>query len=169
MNSPISGVARAPQAPRPRGARGAEGARQGPARRSSRRNPLARGLKKLFAGGPEHRRYATARQCPRAPDIRICNTEPAIFIHVLRLSATIIDRVEIQGRMKRIIRRIFMRGRFLAHRKANSIGGHRKTIIHKHPVQVTAEDVSLRSLPFSRKRASGYEYTSIYTTYSQSP
>ena len=53
----ISGVARAPQAPRPRGARGAEGARQGPARgppgRSNCRNPLARGPNKLFLGGPK--------------------------------------------------------------------------------------------------------------------
>ena len=45
-----SGVARAPPAPRPRGARGAEGARQGPAPGSNRRYPLARGPNKLFAG-----------------------------------------------------------------------------------------------------------------------
>ena len=55
-----SGVARAPQAPRPRGGGGgggkgggggAEGARQGPPGRSSHRNPLARGPNKLLAGG----------------------------------------------------------------------------------------------------------------------
>ena len=55
----VSGVARAPQAPRPRGGRGAEEARQGPPGRSSRRNPLARGPNKLLARGPENRRYAT--------------------------------------------------------------------------------------------------------------
>ena len=48
-----SGVARAPQAPRPRG--GGPAGLKGPARglpgRSSRRNPLARGPNKLFAGG----------------------------------------------------------------------------------------------------------------------
>ena len=57
-----SGVARAPQAPRPRGEgdRGAEGAARDPPGRSSRRNPLARGPNKLFAGGGgENRRYAT--------------------------------------------------------------------------------------------------------------
>ena len=48
-----SGVARAPQAPRPRGVREAEGARQGPPGRSSRRNPLARSPNKLLAGGPK--------------------------------------------------------------------------------------------------------------------
>ena len=58
-DEPRSGVARAPQAPRRRGARGAKGARQGPQGRSSRRNPLARGPNKLFAGGPKNRRYAT--------------------------------------------------------------------------------------------------------------
>ena len=56
----LSGVARAPQAPRSRGGgRGAEGPARGPPGRSSRRNPLARGPNKLFAGGPENRRYAT--------------------------------------------------------------------------------------------------------------
>ena len=58
-----SGVARAPQAPRPRGGprgwRGPQGPARGPPGRSSRRNPLARGPNKLFAGGPENRRYAT--------------------------------------------------------------------------------------------------------------
>ena len=34
VNRRRSGVARAPQAPRPRGARGAEGTRQGPARKT---------------------------------------------------------------------------------------------------------------------------------------
>ena len=52
-----SGVARAPQAPRPRG--GAEGARHRPPGKSSRHNPLARGPNKLLAGGGENRRYAT--------------------------------------------------------------------------------------------------------------
>ena len=58
-----SGVARAPQAPRPRGGGGPAGLKgpaRGPPGRSSRRNPLARGPNKLFAGGPENRRYATA-------------------------------------------------------------------------------------------------------------
>ena len=49
-----SGVARTPQAPRPRGAAGWRGPPG-----SSRRNHLARGPNKLFAGGPENRRYAT--------------------------------------------------------------------------------------------------------------
>ena len=58
-----SGVARAPQAPRPRGGprgwRGPQGPTRGPPGKRSRRNPLARGPNKLFAGGPENRRYAT--------------------------------------------------------------------------------------------------------------
>ena len=59
-----SGVARAPQAPRPRGGggtglKGLARARQGPPGRSSLRNLLARGPNKLLAGGPENRRYAT--------------------------------------------------------------------------------------------------------------
>ena len=54
-----SGVARALQTPRSRGGRGAEGLARGPPGRSGRRNPLARGPNKLFAGGPENRRYAT--------------------------------------------------------------------------------------------------------------
>ena len=37
-----------------------KGPARGPPGRSSRRNPLARGPNKLFAGGPENRRYATA-------------------------------------------------------------------------------------------------------------
>ena len=63
ISEQCSGVARAPQAPRPRGLprgwRGPQGPARGPPGRSSRRNPLARGPNKLFAGGPENRRYAT--------------------------------------------------------------------------------------------------------------
>ena len=59
MELDSSGVARAPQAPRPRGTRGAEGARQGPPGRSSRRNPLARGPNKFLAGG----RKSLLRHC----------------------------------------------------------------------------------------------------------
>ena len=56
-----SGVARAPQAPRPRGgAAGLKRPARDPPGRSSRRNPLARGPNKLCAGGPKNRRYATA-------------------------------------------------------------------------------------------------------------
>ena len=46
-------IARAPQAPRPRGGGGAglKGPARGPPGRSSRRKPLARGPHKLFAGG----------------------------------------------------------------------------------------------------------------------
>ena len=57
-----SGVARAPQAPRPReGLARLEGPARDPPGRSSRRNPLARGPNKLFVDGPENRRYATGR------------------------------------------------------------------------------------------------------------
>ena len=42
------------------GPAGLKGPARGPPGRSSRRNPLARGPNKLFAGGPENRRYATA-------------------------------------------------------------------------------------------------------------
>ena len=37
-----------------------KGPARGPPGRSSRRNPLVMGPNKLFAGGPENRRYATA-------------------------------------------------------------------------------------------------------------
>ena len=57
-----SGVARAPQAPRPReGPARLDGPARDPPGRSSRRNPLAIGPNKLFADGPENRRYATGR------------------------------------------------------------------------------------------------------------
>ena len=42
------------------GPAGLKGPARGPPGRSSRRNPLTRGPNKLFAGGPENRRYATA-------------------------------------------------------------------------------------------------------------
>ena len=54
-----SGVAKAPQAPRPRGPAGLKGPTRGPPGRSSRRKPLARGPNKLFAGGLENHRYVT--------------------------------------------------------------------------------------------------------------
>ena len=62
INRPTaSGVARAPQGPATAGGpAGLKGPARGPAGRSSRRNLLARGPNKLFAGGPENRRYATA-------------------------------------------------------------------------------------------------------------
>ena len=41
------------------GPEGLKGPARGPPGRSSRSNPLARGPNKLFAGGPENRRYAT--------------------------------------------------------------------------------------------------------------
>ena len=41
------------------GPAGLKGPARGPQGRSSRLDPLARGPNKLFAGGPENRRYAT--------------------------------------------------------------------------------------------------------------
>ena len=53
-----SGVARAPQAPRPLDDRDAEGALKRPARKKiTVYNPLARGPNNLFAGGPKNRPY----------------------------------------------------------------------------------------------------------------
>ena len=56
-SSPKQWRSEGPAGPRPR--EGGPRGWRGPPGRSSRRNPLARGPNKLFAGGPENRRYAT--------------------------------------------------------------------------------------------------------------